>query len=190
MRILSGTARGRPLKSLPKGYELRPILARIRKSLFDILRPHLEGALFLDLFAGIGTVGLEALSNGAKRAVFVDMQKSSLAHIEKNAEVLGFSDRIDARLGDATKSLVWLGGQTFDFIFMGPPYVDAEKKPLALTLPALARIAEAKLAGPKTWVIGQHDKREPVTPVPEGWEIFREKVYGDSVLTFFRMKSS
>jgi 16S rRNA (guanine966-N2)-methyltransferase len=188
MRILSGSAKGRPLKSLPKGYELRPILARIRKSLFDILRPRLDGALFLDLFAGIGTVGFEALSNGARRVVFVDAEKSSLTHIQKNAATLGFTDQVDIRAGDATRNLFWLSGQKFDFIFMGPPYVDAEKKPLALTVPALTRIDEANIAGPHTWVIGQHHEKEPIDGIPERWEIFREKEYGDSVLTFFRMK--
>ena len=76
LRIQSGAAGGRKLKSPPKGAEVRPILARIRKSLFDILRPRLSGALFLDLFAGTGTVGLEALSNGARRAVFVDVNRA------------------------------------------------------------------------------------------------------------------
>jgi 16S rRNA (guanine966-N2)-methyltransferase len=190
MRILSGSARGRRLKGVPEALEVRPILARIRKSLFDILRPRLAGSLFLDLYAGVGTVGLEALSNGARRAVFVDISRDSLKKVERNATDMGFADRVDIRLGDATRSLHWLGGQAFDLIFMGPPYKDAEKKPLALTLPTLERIFEARMAGPHTWVIGQHHKKETWDNVPPPWEEFRREKYGDSVLSFFRIKET
>lgn len=188
MRILSGAARGRRLMGRPKGLETRPILARIRKSLFDILRPKLQGALFLDLFAGTGAVGLEALSNGAARAVFVDLNPQSLKNIQRNVTDLGFTDRADVKRGDATQSLDWLGGRAFDIIFMGPPYKDENKKPLALTVPALARLAEAGLAGPGTVVIGQHHKKEPLEGAATLWENFRTNVYGDSVLSFFRLK--
>ena len=96
LRIQSGTARGRALPGLPKGYDVRPILARIRKSLFDILRPRIKDVLFLDLFAGCGTVGLEAVSNGARRAVLVDHDRHCCKLIERNALHVGLADRITA----------------------------------------------------------------------------------------------
>ncbi|MGQ0644154.1 MAG: 16S rRNA (guanine(966)-N(2))-methyltransferase RsmD [Elusimicrobiota bacterium] len=188
MRIQSGSARGRKLKSRPKGYEVRPILARIRKSLFDILRPRIGGTAFLDLYAGIGTVGLEALSNGASRAVFVDIDKTSLQRIQRNTEDMRFLDRAEIRRGDATQNLLWLGGRTFDLIFLGPPYKDESKNPLALTVPTLSRILEAGLAGPDTWIIAQHHKKESLDAAPPALELFRRNVYGDSVLSFFRLK--
>jgi 16S rRNA (guanine(966)-N(2))-methyltransferase RsmD len=189
LRIQSGTARGRSLKGLPKGYEVRPILARIRKSLFDILRPRIGGAVFLDLFAGTGMVGLEALSNGARLAVFVDASRSSLKLIERNAEDLGFAEQADVRQGDATRSLSWLAPHRFDIVFMGPPYKDEAKNPLALTVPALVRLEESKLLAPDAVVVGQHHEHEDLSGLPPTWENYRDNVYGDSVLTFFRLKT-
>jgi 16S rRNA (guanine966-N2)-methyltransferase len=188
LRIQSGSARGRSLRGLPKGYEVRPILARIRKSLFDILRPRIAGAQFLDLFAGVGTVGLEALSNGASRVVFVDIDKHSLRNIKKNVGILGFAERCEIHKGNATESLLWLGGVKFDLVFMGPPYKDEKKNPLALTVPTLGRLLEAGLVGPESWIIGQHHKKETLEGLPDHWEVFRQNKYGDSLLTFFRLR--
>jgi 16S rRNA (guanine966-N2)-methyltransferase len=188
LRIQSGIARGRRLKALPKGLEVRPILARIRKSLFDILRPRMPGALFLDVYAGTGTVGLEALSNGARRAVFIDASRDSCRMIERNATDLGFADRVDVRPGDGTRNLFFLSGEPFDLIFMGPPYKDEQKRPLALTVPTLARIAEAKILKPTGWVIGQHHENESLKGLAPCWDMFRQNVYGDSLLSFFRLK--
>jgi 16S rRNA (guanine(966)-N(2))-methyltransferase RsmD len=188
MRVQSGFARGRRIQALPEGLEVRPILARIRKSLFDILRPRIAGATFLDLFAGTGTVGIEALSNGADSAVFVDAVSSSCRMIEKNLAGLGFGSRARVVRSDATGDLSFLKPSQFSMIFMGPPYKDEQKRPLALTVPALRAVHTAGLAAPGGWVIGQHHKKEPLEGLPEGWEIFRTNNYGDSVLTFFRRK--
>jgi 16S rRNA (guanine(966)-N(2))-methyltransferase RsmD len=186
LRIQSGSARGRSLKALPTGPDVRPILARIRKSLFDILRPKLAGVRFLDLFAGTGTVGIEALSNGASSAVFVDASPNSCRLIEKNLTALGFADRARVVRANATQSLSFLGGDPFQLVFMGPPYKDEKLKPLALTIPALRALVESHCLAPGAWVVGQHHKKEPLAGVPAGWTIFRENKYGDSVLTFFR----
>lgn len=187
MRVQSGFARGRSIKALPTGPEVRPILARIRKSLFDILRPRLAGARFLDLFAGTGTVGIEALSNGAASAVFVDASRASCRMIEKNLESLGFRPPV-ARVveADAVTQLDRLAGDTFDIIFMGPPYKDSKRNPLALTLPALGALGRSCLPAPGSVVIGQHHKKEPLTGLPLGWSIVRQNTYGDSLLTFFK----
>jgi 16S rRNA (guanine(966)-N(2))-methyltransferase RsmD len=186
LKIQSGTARGRLMRHTPKGYEVRPILARIRKSLFDILRPRLADALFLDLFAGAGTVGLEAISNGARRAVFVDSSTDSCRMIEHNAADLGFADRVEVRQGDAIRDMLWLAGEKFDIVFLGPPYKDEGKKPLALTVPTLARLAESDVLADGGVVIGQHHEKEPLAGLDPRWEIFRTNEYGDSTLTFFR----
>ncbi len=188
LRIQSGSARGRSIKHVPKGHEVRPILARIRKSLFDILRPRMQNTCFLDLYAGTGAVGIEALSNGARQAVFVDMSRTSCVMAEKNLQAVGLSDKGEVHRLDASQNLDLLQGRTFDIIFMGPPYKDESKKPLALTVPTLLAIEHASLAGPRTWVIGQHHEKEPLTDLSPAWEIFRQKEYGDSVLTFFRLK--
>lgn len=190
LRIQSGSARGRSLKALPTGPEVRPILARIRKSLFDILRPRLAGARFMDLFAGTGTVGIEALSNGAASAVFVDASPNSCRLIEKNLAALGFADRARVVRANATHSLRFLAGEPFQLVFMGPPYKDERRKPLALTVPALKALVDSGCLAPGAWVVGQHHKKEPLTGLPPGWGVFRENTYGDSVLTFFREGTS
>lgn len=186
IRVQSGDARGRRIKALPTGPEVRPILARIRKSLFDILRPRLAGARFLDLFAGTGTVGIEALSNGAATAVFVDGSRNSCRLVETNLAALGLSDRARVLHADATRPDVLAGAGPFDLVFMGPPYKDDRKRPLALTVPALRALNDARATTDGAWIIGQHHKKEPLVGLPAGWEIFRENNYGDSVLTFFR----
>jgi 16S rRNA (guanine966-N2)-methyltransferase len=134
-------------------------------------------------------VGIEALSNGAAEVVFVDASRDSCRMVEDNLAHLGFAARAQVVRADAVRELRFVGARVFDFIFMGPPYKDDQKKPLALTLPTLEALGAAGLAGPDTWVIGQHHKKEPVAPLPPGWVVFREKEYGDSVLTFFQRKA-
>jgi 16S rRNA (guanine(966)-N(2))-methyltransferase RsmD len=188
LRVQSGTARGRLLKAVPRAHEVRPILNRIRKSLFDIIRPRIGGALFLDLFAGTGMVGIEALSNGAGRAVFVDKDPFSLRMVRTNLEHLGFADRAETVKADVPRDLRVLSGLRFDVIFLGPPYKDEKKAPLALSVPALSRVAEAGLAGPDSWVILQHHDKESLAGAEERWEMFRRSEYGDTYLSFFRLR--
>lgn len=190
LRIQSGSARGRKLVGLPKGLEVRPILARIRKSMFDIIRLKLPGTLFLDLYAGMGTVGLEAISNGVRKTVFVEQTRRQCQVIQQNLDLFGFADRGVVKQGDATKSLMWLAPEKFDFIFLGPPYKDPQDKtPLALTVPTLQRILEADLLTPTGLIIAQHHNKELVTGFPVRLELFRQNPYGDSVLTFLRCKA-
>jgi 16S rRNA (guanine966-N2)-methyltransferase len=188
LRVQSGTARGRLLKALPQGLEVRPILNRIRKSLFDILRPRLQGALFLDLFAGTGMVGIEAISNGAARAVFVDVRGASLRMIQTNIEHLGFTGQAETVRADVAGDLRILAGRTFDIIFLGPPYKNEEGTPLALSVQALNRVAEARLAGPDTWVVLQHHEKESLAGSDVNWEMFRQNEYGDTTVSFFKKK--
>jgi 16S rRNA (guanine(966)-N(2))-methyltransferase RsmD len=184
IQIIGGEARGRFLKTFKEGdLSVRPILARIKKSLFDILAPKLAGARFLDLFAGTGAVGIEALSRGAARVVFVESSPRSLGLVRQNLAMLHWESRAVVHRADIAGGLAWLREQ-FDIIFMGPPYKDAEKRPLALTGMTLRFIAEARLLAPGGWIIGQHHEKEPVD-VPEGLTLFRREKYGDTYLSFF-----
>ncbi len=185
LRILSGDARGRVLNTLKADdLSIRPMLGRMKKSLFDIIRPKLQGAEFLDMFAGTGAVGLEALSNGARRVVFIEQSPVSLKLIKENIDMLGYAARGVIQRADITKGLDWLKLQ-FDIIFMGPPYKDEHKRPLFLTTPALLGVARAGLLASGGWIIGQHHKKEPVS-VPAGLEMFRQEKYGDTLVSFFR----
>jgi 16S rRNA G966 N2-methylase RsmD len=198
MRIIAGTAKRRALKSPPLSSGVRPILARIKKSLFDILRPRLEGAEFLDLYAGSGAVGLEALSRGARFATFVDMNPNCLSIIRQNLSKLQLFDQARLVRADITKDLTYSGGP-FDIIFLGPPYGrasptsggppyhDAAWHPLSLTMPTLKEIIRAGLLKADGLVVGQHHAKEPVAGTPE-WDLYRQESYGDTRLSFFKRR--
>ena len=191
MRIIAGTARGRKLFSVSKKLPVKPISDRIKQSVFDILRPKITGAVFLDLFAGTGNVSMEALSRGALKTVSAEKEIACLKAIKKNAEHLGFIDRATILKADLLKPLAWLSayseGEGYDIIFMGPPYRDIKNTPLFFTEPVLKQIAESKLLAPKGLIVAQHHKKENFT-VPETLQIIREEKYGDTTVHFLQYK--
>jgi len=119
MRVIGGSARGMKLSLVP-GEGTRPILDRVKTALFDILRPRLEGMRILDLFAGSGGVGIEALSQGAAFCMFNDCARKAVVTIRKNLEVTRLADCSQVRLGDAF-SLLRETDQVFDLIYVAPP---------------------------------------------------------------------
>ena len=188
MKILGGTLRGRVLESGPKSAHLRPILARIKKSVFDIIRPYLPGARFLDVYAGTGSVGLEALSEGASRAVFLEKDRRSASLIRENIAKLKLDNQAEVYGLDAAGNLSSLP-KPFDIVFMGPPYVDEAKTMLNLTAPTLEQIRKYELLAPQGFVIAQHHKKEIVTD-SDAWLVKREERYGDSIVTFLKLRSA
>lgn len=188
MRIIAGSLRGRTVKFKDK-VGVRPISGRIKQSVFDIIAGLVPGAKVLDLFAGTGAVGLEALSRGAELAVFVDYAKDCVGHIEFALQKMGCKDKGRALQGNVLADLSWLPFRAtisqFDLIYLGPPYKDDEGKPLAFSSRALARVAEAQLLAPKGWAMLQHHVKEEVA-VPPGLESFRREKYGDTFVDFIR----
>jgi len=179
-RLTGGVAKGRRLFSVP-GQDVRPALARMRISLFEILRPRLEGATVVDLFAGTGSLGLEALSRGAGRALFFDLDRRSLEAVEKNLERLGFADRGRVVQGNAFDAAQRL--EPADLVFVDPPYdfyVDRadDMKRLIETL------ASRVLTTPEGRVLSEHRIKEGLGEVP-GARIVDERKYGDTVVTFY-----
>jgi 16S rRNA (guanine966-N2)-methyltransferase len=179
-RLTGGTAKGRRLFSVP-GIDVRPALARMRISVFEILRPRLEGATVVDLFAGTGSLGLEALSRGAGRALFYDVDRRSLEAVEKNLERLGFSGKGQAVYGNAFEAVARL--DPADLVFVDPPYDfygerAADMRRLLETL--LGRV----IPGPEGRVISEHRLREGLGEVTGG-KIVDERHYGDTVVTFY-----
>ena len=140
MRVIAGTARSLPLSTVPS-MDIRLTTDRTKETLFNILAPDVFGCRFLDLFAGSGGVGIEALSRGAKEAVFVESYGPAIAVIEKNLAFTHLSDRAVVRKGQVLPSLDALRtGEAFDIIFMDPPFeTGAEKEVLRYlsTHPAL-----------------------------------------------------
>ena len=122
MRVIAGTARRLQLITLP-GEETRPTTDRIKETLFNILAPEVPGARFLDLFAGSGGIGIEALSRGARRAVFVEHNRKAAECIRKNLETTHFTDAASLMVTDADRAIRMLEGkEKFDIVFMDPPY--------------------------------------------------------------------
>lgn len=179
-RLTGGVARGRRLFGVP-GMDVRPALARMRISVFEILRPRLEGASIVDLFAGTGSLGLEALSRGASRALFYDIDRRSLDAVEKNLARLGFGDRGRVAQGSAFDAVERL--EPADLVFVDPPYdfyvqKEAEMRRLLETL--VARVATS----PESRVISEHRIKEGLGEVA-GARIVDERKYGDTIVTFY-----
>ena len=120
MRVITGSARGRRLKTL-EGLETRPTSERVKEGVFNILQFQIQGRRALDLFAGTGQMGIEALSRGADRAVFVDSRRQAAALVRENLAATGLGDRASVVCGEA---LAYLrsAGERFDMIFVDPPY--------------------------------------------------------------------
>ncbi|MBQ8928863.1 MAG: 16S rRNA (guanine(966)-N(2))-methyltransferase RsmD, partial [Oscillospiraceae bacterium] len=119
MRVISGTARGRKLKE-PDGRRVRPTTDKVKESMFNIVQFHIQDAAVLDLFAGSGQLGIEALSRGAESVTFVDSARDSVKLVRENVRTAGFEDRAQIFQTDAIGFLEHCG--KFDLIFLDPPY--------------------------------------------------------------------
>ncbi len=188
MRIIAGQLRGRTYKA-KEDDSVRPISGRIKKSLFDIVHGLVPGSKWLDLFCGTGAVGIEALSRGAEFVFFVDQSRRVVEDLEATLKKIGLAGKARVQPGNVLADLSWVpfrgGVERFDMIFMGPPYKDLEKRPLAFTTPALAKVAESSLLAPKGWIMCQHQVKEDVV-VPAGYARVRREKYGDTFLDFVR----
>ena len=119
MRVITGTARGRVLKEL-EGLETRPTTGKVKESLFSIIQFDIEGRRVLDLFAGTGQLGIEALSRGAAECVFIDRRADAVRLIQENLSMCRLAERARVRQGDALPYL--RSGERFDIVFLDPPY--------------------------------------------------------------------
>jgi 16S rRNA (guanine966-N2)-methyltransferase len=172
MRVIGGEFRSRRLKSLP-GDGTRPTPDRLRETLFDILAQRIEGATFLDCYAGTGAVGIEALSRGAAHASFLEKDRVALEAIRENLESLRLSARATVVAGPVLRSLPqWRA----EIVFLDPPYV--EKREYAGVLALLA-------ADPPGLTIVQHDVRQDLPEVEGRLQRTRLVRQGDNVLSFY-----
>ncbi|MHB1354976.1 MAG: 16S rRNA (guanine(966)-N(2))-methyltransferase RsmD [Anaerolineae bacterium] len=178
MRVITGVAKGRRLLAVP-GEGTRPITDRVKESLFDILAGDVEGSVWLDLFAGTGGVGIEALSRGAEHVVFVDKMRKAVDVLRKNLEITQLSDSARVHCTDAFRYLRQAPTDYFDYIYVAPPqYLDLWAK-------ALAIIDECSLLRPDGLVIVQVHPKElhPVTLT--NLIQTQERRYGSTALVFY-----
>ena len=185
MRVIAGSARSLPLKTV-RSDKVRPTTDRIKETLFNILMPEIPGCRFLDLFAGAGAIGIEALSRGAAEAVFVDKSQEAcdviegnlaFTHLDENAVVL----RRD--VGDAVFELSGKGA--FDVIFMDPPYGKGY-------VPEVLRaIGRAGLAHEETLVVAEEDLSDDLKEgdIVSGFRLYRVKKYRSNRHLFFKKEA-
>ena len=183
MRVIAGSARSVPLISV-EGLETRPTTDRIKETLFNMLQSYLDGCHFLDLFAGSGQIGIEALSRGAADCVFVEKAKGSCECIRTNLKKTKLEAQGILLASDVMSSVNSLDrqGKHFDLIFMDPPYGKG------LALDALAQISRTKIADSETLFIVEASLDEDLTDAQSlGYELVRIKKYKTNQHLFFRL---
>ncbi len=182
MRVIAGIAKGRKLKA-PKGRETRPTADRVKEALFNILANRVIDATFLDLFAGTGSIGIEALSRGAKEVVFVEQSPSVCRIISENLTLTGFSDHAVVYKHDVGRVLKTLGDKKygFDLIFVDPPYLkDFEGG-------TLAGIVDYGLLNPGGVVVIEKSTKDQIPDSVQPLRLYREEKYGDTTLNFYQL---
>lgn len=183
MRIISGLAKGRRIAS-PRGSHIRPVLDQVKEAIFNILFDVNDLAV-LDLFAGTGSIGLEAVSRGAKSAVFVDNDREAIGIIQKNIELCGFKEEcrlIPKPVERALKGLA-KSGEKFDLIFIDPPYLKG------LVVPTIKMVGELKLLAGNGKIITEHHPKEPIGSLSADLQISDQRKYGQTLITFITWKS-
>lgn len=173
MRVIAGSARRLNLMTAP-GRDTRPTTDRIKETLFNILQPELPGCRFLDLFAGSGGIGIEALSRGAEEAVFVESSRRAAACIRRNLEFTHLDDRARLMETDVLGALSRLGreGRSFSIIFLDPPYGKGWEEQV------LAALAHSPLADEETLVVAEALKDADFSfALQYGFSVEREKEY-------------
>lgn len=176
MRIITGKARGKRLLTL-EGRDVRPTTERIKESMFNIIQFDIEGRRFLDLFAGCGQVGIEAVSRGARCAVLVDSSKESIDVIQKNVKTSGLGENIQVVQSDFMTYLLRKDGK-FDLAFLDPPYLEG------LLQKALPMVAEAMNQGGT--IICEHPLEEKLPETAGDFVQVKSYKYGKIMLTLYR----
>lgn len=186
MRVIAGDARGRRMVA-PRGLATRPATARVRQSIFSRLaaRMSIDGARVLDLYAGSGSLGIEALSRGAAAAIFVDSSRGAAGAIERNLETLGLRARGELMVTDAGRALDVLAarGERFDLVFVDAPYADDR------SAERLARIVDLSLLANDGWVVIRQSGRVS-QPASAGLEQVSTSIMGDHRITLYRRGAS
>jgi 16S rRNA (guanine966-N2)-methyltransferase len=185
MRVIAGSARGTRLVA-PRGLDVRPTLDRVREALFNILAPRIEGAHFLDLFAGTGANGIEALSRGAESSTFVENNLRSLQTIRRNLEATRLMSRASVRRLDLPTGLYELHeeGTQYDIVFADPPYDLARQNPDAYTT-LLDHLYAAQILANDAIVVIEHDSRTALSEKTAHFACTRHARYGETTLSFF-----
>jgi 16S rRNA (guanine966-N2)-methyltransferase len=182
VRIIGGIYKGRTLRAA-KGLETRPTSDRLRETLFNILARQVEASRFLDICAGSGAVGIEALSRGASAATFIERSRRACAVIEANLSALGIKDEATIINAEAVAGLRRIGGQHsgFDIVFFDPPYASQVYEDV------MSRLASGNLLSADGIVVVEHRAKSPLKSDYGKLRVVRELIQGDSALAFYQL---
>lgn len=185
MRIIAGYAKGRKLKS-PENQDIRPTSDRVKEAIFSMIAFYLPGKIVLDLFAGTGNLGLEALSRGAKFSVFVDNNREALKLVNQNIKLLGYKDKTSVVFSDALKALDLFRkrNEKFDIVFIDPPYRQS------LYGEIIQSIAENDIIDRSGILIIEHPADIKLKDEYEGLKKIKEKKYGNTSITILKREDN
>ncbi|MGD0030229.1 16S rRNA (guanine(966)-N(2))-methyltransferase RsmD [Paenibacillus illinoisensis] len=180
MRVVSGSAKGRPLKAVP-GNGTRPTTDKVKEALFSMIGPYFEGGTALDLFAGCGGLGIEALSRGMDKAVFVDLESKSIEVIRANLKATKLEDQAAIYRNDAGRALKALAKRTtqFDLVFLDPPYRMKNGDELMLTM------HELELLKPEATIVLEYESKYSYPEQFGPFEQTRKAVYGETAVSIY-----
>lgn len=178
MRIIAGKYKGHKLVSFDEAH-IRPMTDRVKESLFNIIAGYIEGARVLDLYSGTGSVGLEALSRGAKSIDFVENHSKSITLIRKNIEILKVAPQVEIHKTEAIKYLRNYKGEGYDLIFIDPPF------PAQICLATLEAVSPSSACKESTKIIIEHSRHEPLPEKVATLSIVDTRPYGDKILSFY-----
>lgn len=181
MRIIAGDAKNKRLKTR-KGTDTRPTLGSMKESLFSIIAGYIDGARFLDLFSGSGSISLEALSRGAKKAIMIEKDSEALKYLIENINNLGYEEKCRAYKNDVLRAIGILGrkGEIFDIIFMDPPYKEE------LCTQCIKEISKNKILSSDGIIIAEHHLFEDMKDEIGEFKKIDERKYGKKVFTFYK----
>ncbi|UCB51800.1 MAG: 16S rRNA (guanine(966)-N(2))-methyltransferase RsmD [Candidatus Zixiibacteriota bacterium] len=176
MRVISGEHKGRRLASLKKA-RVRPTSDRVKESIFNVLRREVAGKRVLDIFAGAGTLGIEALSRGAESATFVDASRQGISILKKNLHDLDLEGRSTILRWDGLKALGKLQ-ERFHLIFADPPYLKG------LVQKIVDSVAQSEVLQENGLLVLEHHKKEKLSFPQESLSVLKQKRFGDTVISF------
>ncbi|MFC0298060.1 16S rRNA (guanine(966)-N(2))-methyltransferase RsmD [Geobacillus jurassicus] len=181
MRVISGTCKGRNLQAVP-GMSTRPTTDKVKEAIFNMIGPYFSGGIGLDLFAGSGGLGIEALSRGLERVIFVDHDRKAVQTVRKNVAACGLEKRAEIYCNDAGRALkaVAKRGLCFAVIFLDPPYKE-KQWPIWLS-----SIAERRLLEPDGVVVAEHSAEVELPEEVDGLKRWKRETYGITGVTIYR----
>lgn len=183
--MVSGSAKGRPLKSVP-GSGTRPTTDKVKEAVFSMIGPYFEGGAVLDLFAGTGGLGIEALSRGMESAVFVDMESKSIDTIRANLQATKLEGQAQVYRNDAGRALSALEkrGRVFDLVFLDPPYRLKHGDELMLSMVEKGMLQKDAL------VVLEHESSYVYPEVIPGFYRLRQAVYGETTISIYQYEAN